>query len=107
MDVEKTIEFLLQSQAQHDAALARIEAAQARDRELLEEFKRDTQEFKRATQEAHVKLEVTVLTLGEHMIHLTKDQIQTREDLKTQGESINALIRVLDDLIRRNGGNKN
>ena len=99
MDVEKTPGFLLQSQANVETA--------------------------------HIKLATTVLTLGEHMTALAKDEIETRRFLREFSETqaaisarvekqlqeqreanaqtrdnLNALIRVIADRVRRNGGTK-
>ena len=113
MDVEKTIEFLLQSHAQQEANLGSLTGsmreltsvvrelalAQVRTEERVQELtllQREHSDVVRELALAQVRTEERVQELAV----LQRDH---SESLKQTRENLDALIRVVDELARRNG----
>jgi len=92
MDVEKTIEFLLSQQAQLFAGLQEMREVQSRQQELVTQLigimSQQATGLDRLT-EAHRKTEANLQTLTEKVDGLA--------------DNLNALIKVVDDLVRRDG----
>lgn len=113
MDVEKTIEFLLQNQARHDATLAKHQdligslAGVVRDLALQVDRISDAQAH---TDRIVLQLTGTMKELAEGQKKLAEAQLRTEEKIarlaEGQGdttEKLNALLRVVDGMIRGNG----
>ena len=99
MGVEKTIEFLLQSQAQ-------LEAAQGRFQESLGALAGVVRDLALAQMRTDERVHELVL-LQKQQAQLQKEQALRQQDqaesLKQTRENLDTLVRVVDDLVRRNG----
>ena len=92
MDVEKTMQFILETQARLEASaaghaerLARLEAAMAQHEGRL------------------AKLETYIATVTDLVGRLAQAEIHMVERMNDTDERLNALIDVVDKLIRRDG----
>ena len=109
MDVERTMQFILEQQAKHEVWL----------QEMREAFRHNDGMIRKLVEAQTRQLEI--LTSHQAQIgQLTKSQLQTDKSivslkelinaLAEQGrhtdERLNALIKVVDDLIRRNGSSR-
>jgi hypothetical protein len=102
MDVEGTIEFLLQHQARMAAENELFQAHQAEVRAEHEE------RFKRI-EVAHLELSETLGARISELAGVVRDSSghfragmeELRESQKHTGERLNALIQIVDDIIRR------
>ncbi len=110
MDVEKGIEFLLQSQAQLQASQAQfqaqVEAAQARSDESharLGQSVLDLTGVVRQLAQAQIRTEQRVHEIATYQIELARTQKEQSESSKQTRENLDALIRVVDGFIRGNG----
>jgi chromosome segregation ATPase len=93
MDVEKTMEFILSQQAGFAARHAEFEVRQARFDERLEKLAtiQDNQ------QKSIFDLTQVVRTLATHAA-------ETDQKISHLTDNMNALIKVVDDLVRRDNG---
>lgn len=97
MDVEKTIQFILDTQArleavagQHDERIARLEASVATVTDLV------------------ARLAQAEIRLVERMDQLTArvDQLAGSQALTLTDQRLNTLIQVVDELVRHNGSSR-
>lgn len=99
MDVEKTIEFLLRSHGQ-------LEATQARQQEMMGTLTESQHTLTNSLHElAGVVRELAVAQMrtDERVHELALLQKEHAEAQKQTRENIDALVRVVDELIRRDG----
>ena len=109
MDVEKTMQFILEQQAKHEVWLQEMrEAFRHNDGMIRKLVEAQTRQLEILT--SH-QAQIDQLTKGTE--ELRKSQLRTDEAIKSlveQGrhtdERLNALIKVVDDLIRRNGSSR-
>ena len=100
MDVERTMQFILEHQASHAAAILR-----------LDEMFKEQHEVNRQMQEHGSRLQSQLQTLAEVTLALARDIEETRRGLEEARhrddalrEDLNALIKIADGLVRdRNG----
>ncbi len=115
MDVERTIEFILQQNARTDAIMQRMSE---RDDQLAE-GQRTLAEGQRTLAESHQRFEETEARLAENLISLTdivrqfaernqREHEQFKEFHRGVDERFDVLIKMMDEWIReqrnRNGG---
>ena len=113
MDVEKTIEFLLQSQAQQEANLGSLTGlmrdlalAQMRTQERVQELallQREHSTSLDKLRELQGEHSTSLDKIREHIQELALLQREHSESLKQTRENLDALIRVVDEIVRRNG----
>lgn len=99
MDIEKTMQFILDMQAKHSAAVQRHDEQIARNSEQIAELGRkiDTvTDLVGRLAQAEIRLVERMNQLGERMDQLAGAQAHSDQRL-------DALIDVVDKLIRRNG----
>ncbi len=105
MDVEKTIEFILANQAQFSADMLRMEAeSAARDQridKLSENVAKHDEQIQAIAGAVHSLLEHGK-DLGAAIERTHLRSMERDEEIK---ENLNALIKVVDGLVRRNGEN--
>jgi hypothetical protein len=101
MDVEKTMQFILEQQARFSSDIDVLrEQSAAQNKEMREQearFIREMQELKQAQLrqlEVVNRLVDVTAEQGQHIQHLTQAQQRTEN-------SLNALIQVVDGLVRR------
>ncbi|MGH9520379.1 MAG: hypothetical protein ACRD2D_12050 [Terriglobales bacterium] len=106
MDLERATEFLLAAQAQHSAMLQQ----QALTLKAHEESMRAHAAGMRAHEEALRDLDGRLVTitdlvgrLAQAELHLVADMRAADERSKASDERLNALIEIVDQVIRRNG----
>ncbi len=96
MDVEKTIQFILESQAKHEITIQAILESQARHeatiRTILETQAKHEERF-RTLVDVGMSLAVNLERLGE----------ETNRRFQETDYKLNALIDVVDKLVKRNG----
>ena len=99
MDVEKTIEFLMDHQAQAEVRMERLEGAVSQTNRVVNQLVR-----------YGVSLRSDVRRLDKAMVRLAEVHAETDEKLKVLAEihaetdgKLNALIDLVDKTIRRNG----
>ena len=97
MDVEKTIEFLLQNQAAHEAAhdarMARIESAV----EALADKTNRLDEVMATLAESHIKLVERMDTMAQRMDTMAQQSIERDNRL---GERIDSFVSAMGEFIR-------
>ncbi len=104
MDVEKTIEFLLQNQAQSQA---RFDARMDKLSEAIAQHSTQIAENTRQIAEnaSHIAQLVGITeNLARNQIDLNGSFRALREAQRQTEESLNALIKTVDDVVRRDGG---
>ena len=104
MDVEKTIEFILDQQAKFFAGMEQMRQEFRQD---MEEMRQEMREQAAAQGKINMALGKAMLGLTEHIDRLTAAQAATDERLKTltaaqaaTDERLNALIAVVDGIVR-------
>lgn len=113
MDVEKTIEFLLEHQATFAVQLQQLTESQRQ----LAESQRQTDAQSRVQQQQIGSLVSIVTDLAEEQRRfeqktderfreVAKKFEEVGEKFEEVGEKINVLVRVVDDVVRRSGRNK-
>ena len=85
MDVERTIEFILQQHARTEAMMQRLEESQKR------------------SEENQLRLDESQLRLGESQLRLGENQLRLGENLRNSWEAIDALTEGLTGLTRNLG----
>lgn len=103
MDVEKTIEFILEQQAQFQAQVATRMQQQAEAQTALEANQNRLAQLQLRQQEMIGNLATVVGGLAEHVGGLTERVDRLFEAQERTENNLNALIKVVDDLVRRNG----
>jgi len=107
MDVEKTIEFILNQQAEFAAGM----------QQLREEFREEEKQRREADSELRDGLTRMVAVVNQLAVakrefaqyteqrfqQLAQAQQRTEEKLQGVADDLNALIKVVDDLVRRDG----
>ena len=103
MDVEKTIQFILQSQAQmeanvgrHDDLIAVLAKAQERTEATVNKVSASILDLTEVMRRSKIEADERFKETGELFRQMAEDQLQTREN-------VNALVRIVDGLIRRDG----
>lgn len=95
MDVDKTIEFLLEQQARFDARMDRLAKEHTRHRELTGQLIGIMSQVGAAQRKTEEKLQVL------------SGKVETLSDkVDSVSDNMNALIKVVDGLVRRNGKRK-
>lgn len=100
MDLEKTVEFILQHQAQFAA-----EMDQLKDRH--KEFAAELNQLKDRHKELSDSVDALRLVVQSQQVQISQIMSLTQvltESQRHTDERLNALIKVVDDLVRRNGG---
>jgi hypothetical protein len=112
VDVERTIEFILDTQAKFFAGMEEMRAGIAEMRAGMEEMRQETRQQFAAQGQINAALGKAMLGLTEHIERLTTAQTTTDERLNrlaeiqataqaATDERLNALIGVVDGLVRR------
>ncbi|MCC6390018.1 MAG: hypothetical protein IT167_05405 [Bryobacterales bacterium] len=103
MDVEKTIEFLLQSQAdltekqrQTEINISRLIEAQYNTEQNVAALSGALMETDRRLDSVSTRLD----SVSARLDQLAERQLVTESSLQTQTENLNALIKVVDDIVR-------
>ncbi|MCZ2148738.1 MAG: hypothetical protein LC126_13285 [Bryobacterales bacterium] len=96
MDVEKTIEFLLQSQAGLTEKQRQTEINISR----LIEAQYNTEQSVAALSGALMETDGRLDSVAARLDQLVERQSVTEASLQTQTENLNALIKVVDDVVR-------
>jgi chromosome segregation ATPase len=96
MDVEKTIEFLLQSQADLTEKQQQTEINISR----LIEAQYNTEQNVAALSQALAETDRRLDSVAARLDQLAERQSVTEASLQTQTENLNALIKVVDDFVR-------
>lgn len=93
MDIERTLEFIVQHQARFAVELDQLKD---RHKELSDSV--DALKVVVQSQQVHIS---QIISLTET---LARSQTALTESQRHTDERLNALIKVVDDLVRRNGG---
>lgn len=93
MDAERTIQFLLQTAAQHDERLTRLEASVNALSDLVGRLA-----------QAEIKLVEKLNVLADSQRVLADSQRALTDSLHTTDERLNILVNIVDKLIRRQNG---
>jgi len=103
VDIEKTIEFLLENQARFDARLQAFQAEMEQLRDLTAQIAR--QQLTHTEQFAEFRAEISgaVLALAQAQRAAAERIRETAELGAHTDERLNTLIRITDVLIRREG----
>lgn len=121
MDVERTIEFLLSQQVRFDERQAQFDERQAQFDERQAQFEErqarleeaqlrtETQLDRLAAQQEQTSKEVQSIAGAVHVLIRYVDEDRTamrelREDVTQVTENVNALVKVVDDIVRRGNG---
>jgi CRISPR/Cas system CSM-associated protein Csm2 small subunit len=103
MDVEKTIQFILQSQAQmeanvgrHEELIAALTKAQERTETTVNKVSASILDLTEVMRRSKIEMDERFRETNEMIRELAEDRDQTREN-------VNALVRTVDGLIRRDG----
>ena len=100
MNIEKTIQFIIESQAQTEARFAREEERFARAMARADRADRRMDRLENITK----RLVRSGLSLRSDVRQVQKFRAKTEENLSEISEKLNALIDVADKSIGRNGG---
>jgi ATP:corrinoid adenosyltransferase len=114
-EMEKTMQFILEQQAQFTANFQRIEGAREKDEEAR---KKDSARITRLEESFQLLVQLAqnhderLVTLDERLITLTEAQIRTSEQIAAMSERtaetderLNALIAVVERYISNKGQN--
>lgn len=93
MNIEKTIEFIIENQAKSEERFARAEERMDRADRRMDRLERVTTQLVRSG-----------LSLRSDVRQLQKFRARTEENLVEITDKLNTLIDVVDKSIRRNGG---
>jgi len=114
-EMEKTMQFILEQQAQFNANFQRLEEAReedlARTKHLEESFLilvrlvQSHNERIVSEEDRSISFEERIAYLDERMISLTEAQIRTNQQLAETDERLNALIAVVERYISSQGQN--
>jgi FtsZ-binding cell division protein ZapB len=106
MDVERTIEFILQHQAHFAAEMEQL-------KERHKEFSAEMHQLKERHVELHNSVEALTVVVRNQQEQITpllsvtevlaRNQAALVESQRHTDERLNALIKVVDDLVRRDG----
>jgi chromosome segregation ATPase len=102
MDVERTIEFILQSQAKAEARADRAEERMDR----LERSIAQTNRTVKGLVRAGLSIRSDVRELQRYRAQSEKFRAQTEQNLAEITGKLDALIDIVDKSIRRNGGHR-
>ncbi len=104
MDVEKTIQFLVENQANFDARMARLAEmqvtlaqVQSHDHDMIVALTGVVRELADAQKHSDA-------ALTEERRRAQAAEQDLREDLDRVSNNVDALVKVVDEWIRRNGG---
>jgi chaperonin cofactor prefoldin len=104
-EVERTMQFLLEQQARTAAALDQErEERKGRDEQMnrqMEQFRADLEGMRQHLNTVQRAYGTALLQLTEHLETLSKDVATLRVAGAATDERLNALIQVVDGLIRR------
>jgi L-lactate utilization protein LutB len=100
VNIEKTIEFIIENQAKSEERFARAEERFKRTEERMDRADRRMDRLERVT----TQLVRSGLSLRSDVRQLHKFRVRTEENLVEITEKLNTLIDVVDKSIRRNGG---
>ncbi|MGH9326344.1 MAG: hypothetical protein ACRD2B_06620 [Terriglobia bacterium] len=100
MDVEKTMQFIVEIQAKHDATLQQILETQARHDERFLRFQEQTEERFRTLVDVSMSLTHNLQALSEETDRRFRE---TDERFRETDYKLNALIDVVEKLVKRNG----
>jgi chromosome segregation ATPase len=107
MDVEKSIEFILHSQARAEARADRAEERMDRADQRMDRLERAIAQTNRVVKvlvRAGVSLRSDVRELQRYRTASEKFRVQTEQNLAEITGKLNALIDIVDKSIRRDGG---
>lgn len=93
MDIQRTMQFILEQQAQH---AVEIQQLRERDAALSSKMETLTGSILKVV-EVQTRQQDMIASLITGMSQLVDDQRETRQD-------INMLVKIVDQLVRRNGG---
>jgi molecular chaperone GrpE (heat shock protein) len=97
VDIEKAIEFLLENQARSEARF------ESRFERMQEQFQQAQAQFQKNVEQQgqfNMALGKAMLGLTEHIDSLRAAQAAANEQMKATDERLNALIAVVDGLIK-------
>lgn len=100
MNIEKTIEFIIENQAKSEERFARAEERFNRAEERKDRADRRMDRLEQITKQ----LVRSGLSIRSDVPQLRKFRAKTEENLLEITEKLNTLIDVVDTSIRRNGG---
>ncbi len=100
MNIEKTIEFILDMQAKSEERFAKADARADRADRRMDRLERITKQLVRSG----LSLRSDVRELQKFRLRAEKFQARTEENLAEITDKLDALIDVVDKSIRRNGG---
>jgi len=103
MDVDKTIEFLLENQARFDAQLSRLFETQSHQQEMIGQLAGVVSQLAVVQQRANDNLEELRRRTEEEQQRAQAAERRLDEKLENLTDNMNALIKTIDDLIRRDG----
>ena len=101
MDVERTIEFIIEQQAKFSADMDEARKRQDRFDEQLAALGRQLAETITQQSQINMALGKSMLGLTEHIEQLRAAQAITDERMRATDDRLNALIGVVDGFIRR------
>ncbi|MGH9325618.1 MAG: hypothetical protein ACRD2B_02855 [Terriglobia bacterium] len=96
MDVEKTMQFILEMQAKHEVTIQQILETQAQHRTAIRQSDEQFARFREQTEERFRNLVDVCLSLARH-------GEETDRRFRETDYKLNALIDTVDKLIKRNG----
>ena len=94
MDVERTLEFILENQAKFSAQMGELESLVGRIAQQQLDLVQHVDRFQRGVSDA-------VMALAEAQRHLAEEQQRLTEAQRHTEERLNALISIVDGLIPR------
>lgn len=106
MDVEKNIEFILEQQAGFVVHLQQLGEIQSRQQGILDRVLTIVGQLGEAAgqlAEAQQRTDQTVRELAEAQQRTDQKLREVGEKLEGVADNLNALIKVVDELVRRNG----
>jgi hypothetical protein len=100
-EMEKTMQFILEQQAQFTANFQKIEGAREKDEEAR---KKDSARITRLEESFQLLVQLAQ-NHDERLVALTEAQIRTSEQIAETDERLNALIAVVERYISSKGQN--
>lgn len=106
MDIEKTIEFILEQQAQWVVRLQAVTEQQAQNATEIQALTRQQAQFSQRLERIEADLETLTRVVGHHQAQIGTilDALATlTETQRMLSERMDSLIRIFEDWIRRSG----
>jgi molecular chaperone GrpE (heat shock protein) len=103
MDVDRTIELLLENQARFDARLGALTEVQSRNQQMIGQLAGVVGKLAAVQQRANDNLEELRRRTEEEQQRAQAAERRLEEKLENLTDNMNALVKTVDELIRRDG----